>query len=58
MNSIYHSANKERTIEDLLEEIKVMFKVYPEETKLMDMMEKIIAKEGKYKVKVIRQKRK
>ena len=35
-----------------------MFKVYPEETKLMDMMEKIIAKEGKYKVKVIRQKRK
>ena len=58
LNSIYHSANKERTIEDLLEEIKVMFKVYPEETKLMGMMEKIIAKEGKYKVKVIRQKRK
>lgn len=52
LHSVYHSANKERTIKDIVEEIKTSFDVYEQEIPLMQLMEEIIAKEGEYKVKV------
>lgn len=54
IHNIYNSANKERTIEDLIKEIKTMFEIYEDETILMDIMKKIISKEGKYKIKITR----
>jgi len=58
LHSIYYSANKERTIEDIVEEIKTMFQVYEDETNLMTLMKRIMSKEGQYKVKVIRHRKK
>lgn len=52
LHSVYHSANKERTIKDIVEEIKTSFDVYDKEIPLMELMEEILAKEGEYKVKV------
>lgn len=54
LHHIYKSANKERTIKDIIEEIKTMFNVYEDEITLMNLMEEIIDKEGKYKVKITR----
>lgn len=54
LHSIYYSANKERTIKDVIEEIKTMFYVYEDETNLMNRMEEILLKVGEYKVKVIK----
>ena len=57
LNSIYHSANKERTINDLVNEIKVMFDVHTDEITLMNLMNNIIKKEGNYKIKITRTKK-
>lgn len=51
LSAIYHSANKERSIEDFIEEIKVMFNVYPtNEERLKQLTEYTLKKEGKNKV--------
>jgi len=54
LNSIYHSANKERTINDFVEEIKTMFNVHQDETVLMNLKKSVLLKEGNYKIKVIK----
>lgn len=52
LNSIYHSANKERTINDFVEEIETMFDVHQNETVLMNLKRSILLKEGNYKIKI------
>lgn len=53
LHTIYNSANKERTLNDLVEEINIMFKVYPaDEQKLKELTEEILKKEGKNKITI------
>ena len=51
-HTIFHSANKEISIEDLAKEIRVMFEIYTDEEKLMEKMEEILNKEGKNKITI------
>lgn len=46
LHSIYHSANKERKLQEIVEEIKIMFKIYTDETDLIFKMKKILIEEG------------
>ena len=46
LHSIYHSANKERTIEDVVKEIRTMFDIYTDEIFLMKTKENILKEEG------------
>lgn len=50
LHSILHSANKERTIEDFVAEIRTTFEIYADETKLLNLANKILEEEGKYKI--------
>ncbi len=52
IDSIYHSANKERTIDDFINEIKTMFDVHQDEHILMNLKKNILSKEGNYKIKI------
>ena len=52
LHSIYHSGNKKRTVNDVIEEIKTMFQVHEDETSLMKLMDEIVSKEGNYNVKI------
>lgn len=52
INSIYNSANKERTIKEFIKEIKTMPEVYKDETKLMNSMKKILSQKEQYKIKI------
>ena len=38
IDSIYHSANRERTIDDFIEEIKTMFDVHEDQEQLIKLM--------------------
>ena len=51
-HSIFHSANKERTVEDVIAEIRTMFEIYTDENMLMKLMEEILIKEGKNKITI------
>lgn len=50
LHSIYHSANKERTIEDVVKEIRTMFDIYTDEIFLMKTKENILKEEGDKKL--------
>lgn len=50
LHSILHSANKERTIEDVIAEIRSAFEIYTDEIKLLDTANKILKEEGKNKI--------
>lgn len=52
IDSIYNSANKERTIDDFINEIKTMFDVHQDEHILMNLKKNILSKEGNYKIKI------
>ena len=52
LHTIFHSANKERTLEDVVSEITKMSKIYTDENRLIELMEDILKKEGKYKVTI------
>lgn len=52
IDSIYNSANRERTIDELIEEIKTMFDVHKDEHLLMNLKKNILSKEGNYKIKI------
>lgn len=52
INSIYHSANRERTINDFVEEIKTMFDVHQDQEQLMKLMQKIMNKKTKLMITV------
>jgi hypothetical protein len=52
INSICNSANKERTVEDFIEEIITMTEIYTDETELIKLMNKFIKKEKKLKIKL------
>ena len=41
LHSILHSANKERTIEDFIAEIRSAFEIYTDEIKLLNVANKI-----------------
>ena len=43
LDSIYNSANKERTLNDFIEEIKTMFNVHQDETILLKIAEEIMS---------------
>jgi len=47
IDSIYHSANRERTIDDFIEEIKTMFDVHEDQEQLIKLMKNIINKKEK-----------
>lgn len=50
LHSILHSANKERTIEDVIAEIRSAFEIYTDEIKLLNVANKILEEEGKNKI--------
>lgn len=50
LNNIEHSANKERTINELIEEIRNLFDIYTDETKIKQTEEKILKEIGKRKI--------
>lgn len=52
LDSIYNSANKERTLNDFIEEIKTMFNVHQDETILLKIAEGIIANKEKLLITV------
>lgn len=54
IDSIWNSANKERSIEDFIEEIKTMTEVYTDETVLLKLKEDKILEE--YKIKITKEK--
>lgn len=55
IHSISNSANKERTIEDFLNEIRTMTEVYTDENVIMSLLEAIMKNEGnKIKIKVLK----
>lgn len=47
IDSIYHSANRERTIDDFIEEIKTMFDVHEDQEQLLKLMKNIMNKKEK-----------
>lgn len=47
LDSIYNSANKKRTLNDFIEEIKTMFNVHQDETILLKIAEEIITNKEK-----------
>jgi len=47
IDSIYHSANRERTIDDFIEEIKTMFDVHEDQDLLIKLMKNIMDKKEK-----------
>ena len=50
--SIYHSANKERTINELVDEIRTMFDVHNNQEQLMKFMKRIMSKKEKLMITV------
>ena len=52
IDSIYNSANRERTINDFVEEIKTMFDVHQDQEQLMKLMQKIMNKKTKLMITV------
>lgn len=47
IDSIYHSVNRERTIDDFIEEIKTMFDVHEDQEQLIKLMKNIMNKKEK-----------
>lgn len=47
IDSIYHSANRDRTIDDFIEEIKTMFDVHEDQEQLIKLMKNIMNKKEK-----------
>lgn len=52
INSILNSANKERTIDDFIEEIRTMTEIYTDENTLIGLMNNFINKNGKIKIEI------
>lgn len=52
LDSIYHSANKERTINDFIQEIRTMFIVHKDEEHLMKIMKRIVNEKQKLIISV------
>ena len=50
--SIYHSANKERTINELVDEIRTMLDVHNNQEQLMKLMKRIMSKKEKLMITV------
>ena len=53
IDSIDNSANKERTVKDLIKEIEVMFDIYTDDIELKKINKKLIKKLGKRKILLI-----
>ena len=52
LDSIEHSSNKERTIEDFIKEIRVMFEVYTDESNMNKIRENMLKKYGMRKINI------
>lgn len=52
LDSIEHSFNKERTVEDFIEEIRVMFDVYTDESNMNEIRENMLKKYGMRKISI------
>lgn len=52
IDSIYHSANRKRTIDDFIEEIKTMFDVHENQEQLLKLMKNIMSKKEKLMISV------
>lgn len=50
IDSIDNSANKERTVRDLIKEIEVMFDIYTDDIELKKIRKKLIKKLGRRKI--------
>lgn len=56
IDSIWNSANKERTMNDFVEEIKTMTEVYTDEKALKEVRKNKIL--DRYKIKVVKERKK
>ena len=56
IDSIWNSANKERSIEDFIEEIKTMTEVHADENNLLKLMEEKLSQKRSYKIKITKEK--
>lgn len=56
IDSIWNSANKERTMNDFVEEIKTMTEVYTDEKTLKEVRKNKIL--DRYKIKVVKERKK
>ena len=56
IDSIWNSANKERTMEDFIEEIKTMTEVHADENNLLKLMEEKLSQKRSYKIKITKEK--
>ena len=56
IDSIWNSANKERSIEDFIEEIKTMTEIYTDENNLLKLMEEKLSQKRSYKIKITKEK--
>ena len=52
LNNIENSANKERTIEELIEEIRTMFDIYTDEAKIKQIEKEVLKRMGKKKIRI------
>ena len=52
LDSIEHSSNKERTVKDFIEELKVMFDVYTDETRMNEIKRTMLKKYGMKKISI------
>lgn len=55
IDSIWNSANKERSIEDFIEEIKTMTEVHADENNLLKLMEEKLSQKRSYKIKITKE---
>ena len=53
IDSIYHSANKEKTLNDFIEEVKTMLELHEDEIKVMNLMENVVSKEKNIRLKLL-----
>lgn len=50
LHNLYHSANKEFKIKEIVEEIETLFSIYTNENEAIDKMNKILKEEGEFKI--------
>lgn len=52
LESVINSANKERTIEEFIDEIQLMFEIYIDESQMKNVKKRILESYGKKKITI------
>lgn len=53
IHTIANSANKEISLKEFIDEIRIMSEIYPDEINLMNLMDKVL-KEKNYKISIVK----